>query len=76
VHEIRMYVVPWGFDPSAIERPTVFWHGDQDVNVPLAMARQLAERIPNSLLIICPGEAHVLLPKHWGDVVARLLAAA
>jgi hypothetical protein len=35
-----------------------------------------SERIPNSLLIIYPGEAHVLLPKHWDDVVAKLLATA
>lgn len=75
VHELRMYVDPWGFDPSAIEPPVFFWHGDEDVNAPLAMAQELAGRIPHSSLIVCSGEAHVLLPKHWGEVMAKLLAS-
>jgi pimeloyl-ACP methyl ester carboxylesterase len=74
VQEIRMYVDPWGFDPSAILQSTFFWHGDQDVNVPLPMVRRLAGRIEHSSLTVCPGEAHLLLPKHWDDVVAQLLA--
>jgi pimeloyl-ACP methyl ester carboxylesterase len=75
VHEIRMYVDPWGFDPSAIQQPMLFWHGDQDVNVPLPMVRQLAGRIAQRSLTVCPGEAHLLLPRHWDEVVAKLLAA-
>jgi pimeloyl-ACP methyl ester carboxylesterase len=72
VHEIRMYVDPWGFDVSAIDCPTFVWHGDQDVNVPVAMAQRLAARIPHCVLTICPGEAHLLLPRHWDEVVANL----
>jgi pimeloyl-ACP methyl ester carboxylesterase len=74
VQELRMYVEPWGFDPSAIQQPTFIWHGDQDVNVPLEMAQRLADRIPNSSLSVCPDEAHLLLPRHWDEVVAQLLA--
>jgi pimeloyl-ACP methyl ester carboxylesterase len=75
VQEIRMYVHPWGFDPSAIQQPTFFWHGDHDVNVPLPMVRGLAARIAGSALTVCPGEAHLLLPTHWDEAVAQLLAA-
>lgn len=76
VHEIGMYIDAWGFDPSVIQQPTLFWHGDQDVNVPLVMATGLAGRIAHSSLTVCPGEAHLLLPRHWDEVVAQLLAVA
>lgn len=75
VQEIRMYLEPWGFDPSAIQQPTFFWHGDHDVNVPLPMVRRLAGRITQSALRVCPGEGHLLLPRHWDEVVVELLAA-
>lgn len=74
VQEIRLYTDPWGFDPSALRQPTLFWHGDEDVNVPLAMAQRLAGRVPRSSLTVCRGEAHLLLPTHWDEVVAHLLA--
>jgi pimeloyl-ACP methyl ester carboxylesterase len=73
VHEMRMYVEPWGFDPSAIRQPIFFWHGDQDVNVPLALVQRLAGRIPQGSLTVCAGEAHLLLPTHWDAVMTHLL---
>ena len=73
-HEARICTQPWGFDPTAIKPPVRIWHGDQDINVPVAMARHLAERIPGSSLTIYPGEGHLIVPKHWDEILAELLS--
>jgi pimeloyl-ACP methyl ester carboxylesterase len=41
--------------------------------VPVAMARQLAARIPGSRLTVCPGEGHLIVPRHWDDILSALL---
>jgi pimeloyl-ACP methyl ester carboxylesterase len=75
IHEVHITVRPWGFDPATIQPPAHFWHGDQDVNVPVALARNLAARIPGSTLTIYPGEGHLIVPKHWDEILATLLSA-
>jgi pimeloyl-ACP methyl ester carboxylesterase len=74
VQEARICASPWGFDPAMIGCPVLLWHGDADVNVPLAMARDLAARIPRGTLTICPAEGHFIVPGHWAEIVAELLA--
>jgi pimeloyl-ACP methyl ester carboxylesterase len=74
VHEARICAQPWGFDPAAIKPPVHIWHGDEDTNVPVAMAQHLAARIPDSSLTIYPGEGHLIVPKHWDDILAALLS--
>jgi pimeloyl-ACP methyl ester carboxylesterase len=75
VQEAHLCTQPWGFDPGAIEPPVYIWHGDQDSNVPVAMARHLAGQIPGSSLTIYPGEGHLIVPRHWAEILATLLAA-
>ena len=74
IHEAHITVQPWGFDPGTIEPPVSIWHGDKDANVPVAMARHLAERIPHSSLTIYPGEGHLIVPKHWDEILTTLLS--
>jgi pimeloyl-ACP methyl ester carboxylesterase len=74
IHEARICARPWGFDPAAIKPPVRLWHGDQDANAPVAMAWYLAERIPGSSLTVYPGEGHLIVPKHWDDILAALLS--
>jgi pimeloyl-ACP methyl ester carboxylesterase len=75
VHEAHICAKPWGFDPAAIQPPVYLWHGDQDTNVPVAMAQHLADRIPDSSLTIYPGEGHLIVPRHWDEILATLLSA-
>jgi len=75
IHEAHICARPWGFDPAAIKPPVHIWHGDQDTNVPVAMARYLAGRILGSSVTIYPGEGHLIVPKHWDEILAALLSA-
>ncbi|MFF4058112.1 alpha/beta fold hydrolase [Streptomyces sp. NPDC001668] len=36
----------WGFDPAAVTRPVLLWHGDQDRFSPVGHFTWLADRIP------------------------------
>jgi pimeloyl-ACP methyl ester carboxylesterase len=74
VHEAHICVQPWGFDPATIKRPVHIWHGGQDTNTPVAMAQHLAEQIPCSSLTIFPAEGHLIVPKHWDEIVNALLS--
>jgi len=74
VHEAHILARPWGFDPGTIKPPVLLWHGDQDTSVPVAMARDLADRIPGGSITIYPGEGHLIVPKHWPEIQAALLS--
>jgi pimeloyl-ACP methyl ester carboxylesterase len=51
----------WGFDISTIDVPVAVWQGGQDLMVPPAHGRWLAERIPNCTGHLHPGEGHLSL---------------
>jgi pimeloyl-ACP methyl ester carboxylesterase len=75
IHEARICVRPWGFDPATIKPPVFIWHGGEDVNVPVAMAQHLAAQIPDSKLTIYRGEGHLIAPEHWTEILSTLLSA-
>jgi pimeloyl-ACP methyl ester carboxylesterase len=70
--EARLLVRPWDFRLEEIRVPVHVWHGTEDVDTPVAMGKELATRIPNSHLTICPGEAHMLLFPHWEEILTQL----
>jgi pimeloyl-ACP methyl ester carboxylesterase len=51
----------WGFDISTVGVPVAVWQGGQDLMVPPAHGRWLAERIPNVHDHLHPGEGHLSL---------------
>jgi pimeloyl-ACP methyl ester carboxylesterase len=60
------FVRPWGFELDAIAVPALLWQGVQDLMVPVAHGRWLAERIPGV-------EAHISEPDgHLSIAVGRL----
>jgi pimeloyl-ACP methyl ester carboxylesterase len=73
VHEARILAKPWGFDPADIKIPVRLWHGEEDANAPAEMARHLAARIPGSDLRLYKGEGHLIVPKHWDEILTGLL---
>jgi pimeloyl-ACP methyl ester carboxylesterase len=54
-------VQPWGFELSAIDRPVLLLHGDDDRFVPVAHAHWLAARIPSVEARIRADDGHLTL---------------
>ncbi|HEX5448515.1 MAG TPA: alpha/beta hydrolase [Gaiellaceae bacterium] len=55
------FLEPWGFDLAQIDRPVLLYHGDDDLFVPVAHGRWLAERIPGVEARIDAADGHLTL---------------
>lgn len=53
-----IYGADWDLDFAAIRQRVYLWHGEDDVIVPVSMARWIAERIPDVRATYYPGEGH------------------
>lgn len=71
--EVILASKPWGFPLQDITTPVHLWHGEEDRNTPLAMARAMAAAIPNCCTTFLPGEGHLFLFERWGEILGDLL---
>jgi pimeloyl-ACP methyl ester carboxylesterase len=55
------FVEDWGFTLDGDAAPVTIWQGDQDLMVPYAHGRWLADRIPGARAHLLPGEGHLSL---------------
>jgi pimeloyl-ACP methyl ester carboxylesterase len=69
-----LFVTPWGFRPEEISVPTLIWHGDRDLAVPLGVGEFFDRTIPRSSLHVLPGEGHLLLWSHAEEILTSLAA--
>lgn len=77
VNEEIMMASPWPFNVRALQGMPVFlWHGAQDRNVPVTMARALAEQIANCQAEIVENEGHISLLYHRGAQIMNVLHRA
>jgi pimeloyl-ACP methyl ester carboxylesterase len=75
VHDLKLYVRDFGFDPGEIALPLAWFHGEQDVNAPIALARRASALIPGAKLVTFPDDAHLsTLVRHWEAVAVALKA--
>ncbi len=74
--EARLLTLPWGFDLQDIAVPVALWHGDADINSPLATAIYLSRTIPDASLTVFPNEGHFLILKRWGEIIRHLTDTA
>jgi fermentation-respiration switch protein FrsA (DUF1100 family) len=67
---------PWGFKLEAIAFPKLYlWHGELDSQVPVAMARAVAERLIQCKATYYPGEGHIsLIVNHQEEIVTSLIS--
>ncbi len=70
--ETRLLMRPWGFRLEDVHIPVYIWHGTDDHEMPVSMARAAARRLPDPRPTICLDEGHSLLFAHWGEILAQL----
>ncbi len=67
---------PWGIDVEDVHGAVHCWHGTADDIVPLAHAEALVARLPGARLSTWPGEGHLAVVAHIGEVLERMLELA
>jgi len=65
-------VRPWGFSIEDIKTKVHIWHGKDDKNVPIGMARFFEKELPNTAVHIYSDEGHLLYLNHWKDILNQL----
>ena len=73
-HEAVLYTRSWGFNLQEIKAEVHLWHGEQDLNVLVAVGRHVAEAIPNCQASFFEDEAHLTLPaNHMREILSALV---
>lgn len=70
--ELVMYARPWGFKLEDIPIDVFLWHGEADVDVPIAFGRYVADHIPRSHATYFPGEGHLASITHAEEILESL----
>jgi pimeloyl-ACP methyl ester carboxylesterase len=66
-------VVPWGFDPTAVEAPTTAFYGEGDVMVSPAHGEWYASRMVGAELRVVPDSGHLVALTAWADILAAVV---
>lgn len=72
VDEAVFFAKPWGFRMEDITIPVLLWHGTEDRNAPLAMAKEMERRIPNCTATYYEGDGHLYFLKRWPEIARAL----
>lgn len=73
VREMGLIASDWSFKPVEIIVPVRLWHGRDDRKAPFAMARQLAEHLPDAKLIPLVDQGHFFPFTFWSSILQDLL---
>jgi pimeloyl-ACP methyl ester carboxylesterase len=73
VEDDLAFLRPWGFDLASITVPIALWHGEQDLFVPIAHGRWLAEHLSGAEVHIESEHGHLSLFARVPDVHAWLV---
>jgi len=72
VEEYRAMCRPWGFSPSAVQRPVTIWQGTADEFVPVSLAHELVAGLPDVDYREVTGAGHFLAYERWREVLTPL----
>ena len=73
--DARIYAQPWGFSLEDIRVPVRLWHGRQDRAFSVAMAEEVAERLPNCKARFIDDAGHYSLPiRHMREILKDLIS--
>src|SRR5262249_30694818 len=71
--DMRLYVREFDFKLDEIRMPLQLFHGEQDMNAPIAVARRAVSEVPSARLVPYKGEAHLSALCNHIDEIARAL---
>jgi pimeloyl-ACP methyl ester carboxylesterase len=71
--ETRLLLRPWGFRLEDVRVPVYLWHGTDDHETPVGMARYASRLLPDCRPTICQDEGHSLLFAHWEEILEQLV---
>ena len=74
--ELIMFARPWGFDLADVQAHVDLWHGTDDVNVPVAIARAMAARLPRCDARIVEGAGHTVAWERLDEIMSVIRQAA
>jgi len=72
VDEAILFTRPWGFRLEDIKVPVLLWHGTEDLNAPLSMAKEMERRIPDCTATYYEGEGHLYFLRRWPEIARAL----
>lgn len=73
-HESMLTVTDYGFRLHEIQVPVTLWHGEDDKNIPVEMARYAASAVPKCEAKFYPHEGHLsLFKKHAQEIVRAVV---
>lgn len=71
--DMGLYVREFDFRLDDIRTPLVWFHGEQDMNAPIALVRRAVADLPSARLVTYENEAHLsTLCNHVGEIAQRL----
>jgi len=76
LREAQILAGPWGFRVEDIRTRVEVWHGSADVNVPIALAEHVCQRMPNCTPHYLEGVGHAAGHVAADDVMASVTRAA
>ena len=69
--DLLRYSQPWDFSFEEVTTTAHLWHGEQDPKVPIALARQVARRLPHCQARFGTG-GHLMACDHADEIVTAL----
>jgi pimeloyl-ACP methyl ester carboxylesterase len=73
-HDLRLLAGPWGFRLEDIGTEVQLWHGQDDLTVPLGVARQVAAALPECRPAFLESAGHFLALDHWQEILSSLVS--
>jgi len=74
--ELTMLARPWGFGLREVPVHVDLWHGAEDVNVPVAIAKAVAAELPDCDARIIEGAGHGVAWTRLEEIMQRIVTAA
>ncbi len=73
--DFRLYTKPWGFELNEIPNTVNvhIFHGELDSTIPVVIAQELSDQIPNCNITIYPDEGHMsTYINHFTEIIEKL----